>query len=119
MKKRNPKPILTFQVEPEEAAMINDYLAENGIKKRSPFLREAVFAYMNSDKPQLTREMLDEFKKTRRAFANAGNNLNQVAYVLNSDHPITTERIKDAHDELQRSFAELFHFYRRIEDELR
>ncbi|MGL1861436.1 MAG: hypothetical protein OCC46_02805 [Pseudodesulfovibrio sp.] len=113
------KPILTFQVEPEEKEAIKDYLDEHGIKKRSPFIRESVFAYMNSDKPQMRREMLDEFKEMRRAFANAGNNLNQVAAHLNMKRPVSTEQVLESHRDLQRSFGEMVRFYRRIEDVLR
>lgn len=113
------KPILTFQVEPEQERAINDYLDAHGITKRSPFLREAVFAYMNSDKPQLRREMLDEFKKMRRALTNAGNNINQVAYHLNADHPVSTAQVKDTQEDLQRTFAQMARAFRGIEDELR
>jgi len=115
----NHKPILSFQVEEYEKEEINDYLDEHEIKKRSPFIREAVFAYINSDKPQMRREMLDEFKKMRREFSNAGNNLNQVAGHLNMKHPVTTPQVEEAHLKLKETFDELVHFYRRIEDGLR
>lgn len=114
----NRDKMLSFRVNESEREEIKDYLDEKGIK-RSPFVREAVFAYMNSDKPQIRREMLNEFKKTRREFANAGNNINQVAYRLNAGHPIAAKDVIETQETLQRTFSEMVRFYRRVEDELR
>jgi len=113
------KPIITFQVEPEQQDELKAYLEAHGIKKRSPFLREAVFAYIHSDKPDLTRKKLAEFAQMRKDFANVGNNLNQMAYRLNAGHPVSTPQVEAVQEELRQTFAQLVHFYRRIEDELR
>lgn len=113
------KPIITFQVDPEQQEELNAFLEARGIKKRSPFLREAVFAYIHSDKPDLTRAKLAEFKQTRKEFTNVGNNLNQIAYKLNAGHPVSTEEIRSAQAELQRTFGQMVRFYERVENELR
>ena len=113
------KPIITFQVDTDQAAELMAFLNERGIKKRSPFLREAVFAYIHSDKPELTRAKLNELKATRRELANVGNNLNQVAYKLNAGFPVSNEEIKSTQEELQRFFAQMVRVYRRLEHELR
>ncbi len=112
------KPIITFQVNSDQAEELTTYLQKMGITKRSPFLREAIFAYIHSDKPGLKREMLEEFKQTRREFTNAGNNINQVAYKLNAGHPISSEEIRSAQEELQRTFGQMVRFYIRIERNL-
>lgn len=115
----NKSRMLSFRVEKSDEETINNYLNEHGIKMRSPFIREALFDYMNSDKPQLRRVMLDEFSKLRRELTNVGNNLNQVAYHLNSNHPVSTTQLTEAQECLQGQFAQMVRFYRRIEDDLR
>nr|WP_287412659.1 hypothetical protein [Pseudodesulfovibrio sp.] len=101
------KPILTFQVEPEEEAMINRYMKENEIKKKSPFFREAIFGWMASDQPQLTREMVDEFNSWRKEFHGVGSNLNQIAYKMNANHPLSNGQIVDTLEDLRVEFKVL------------
>ena len=114
----NKTRMLSFRVQESEEQAINDYLEDHGIK-RSPFIRDAVFAYINSDKPQLRRDMLAEFKDMRREFTNAGNNINQVAYRLNAGHPVSTDQLRQAQEDLQQAFAQVVFFFKRIQDELR
>ncbi|KAB1437311.1 hypothetical protein [Pseudodesulfovibrio senegalensis] len=111
--------IVTFRITPEEDELIDSYLAEMQIPKRSPFLREAVFAYLNSDKPQLNRELFEELKAWRKDLRNVGINLNQTAYKLNADHPLSSSQIQEVLNDLQKQFAVLANSFWRLEDELR
>ena len=113
------KPILTFQVEPEEEATINRFLAENQIRKRSPFLREAIFSHMASDKPQLTRAMVEEFKTWRKEFHGVGTNLNQIVYKMHGHHPLSTEQILETLEELRVEFKRLAKNMRSMKNDLR
>ncbi|MBC17069.1 MAG: hypothetical protein CL942_08460 [Desulfovibrio sp.] len=101
------KPILTFQVEAEEEEAINRYLKKNGTPKRSPFLREAVFAWINSDQPELRKEIHEDLEAWRKEFHGVGSNLNQVAYRMNADHPLSSKQIIETLEELQDQFDRL------------
>lgn len=101
------KPILTFQVEPEEEDAISRYLDEHGIKKRSPFIREAVFAWMVSDQPQLREQVHEDLEAWRKEFHGVGSNLNQIAWRLNADQPLTTKQIENTLKELKAEFKKL------------
>ena len=92
---------------------------ELGVSSRSEVVRQAVHDYLSSNRPHIRKQLVEEFINMRRAFANAGNNLNQVAARLNMKHPVSTPEVKKAQENLLQTFGEMVRFYRRIEDNLR
>lgn len=73
----------------------------------SELVREAVDQLLKSDQPQLTRDLVDEFKTWRKEFHGVGSNLNQIAYHINADHPLSSRQIIETLDELRGSFKAL------------
>lgn len=112
------KPILTFQVEPEEEAALVKFLEDREIKNRSLFLREGVFGWMKSDQPQLTREMVNLFESWRKEFHGVGSNLNQLAYKLNANHPLSTNEILEVLENLRVEFKALAQNMRKLRRDL-
>lgn len=88
------------------------------VRSRSDVVRQAVHDYLSSNRPLIRKQLAEEFKKIRREFSSVGNNLNQVAFHLNGNHPVTTESVQSTQEDLQKVFAQMIRFYRRIENEL-
>lgn len=107
---------IIFRVTTEERGALDTYLEERGYRK-SAFIREAVFDYMSTDKPEVRRALLDELRKMNQSLSNAGNNLNQLAYRLNSGHPVSTPQVVAVQEDLIDLFAAMADYFARVEDE--
>jgi hypothetical protein len=90
-----------------------------GVRSRSEVVRLAVKNFATSTRPFIRKELVEELNQMRRAFTNAGNNLNQVAIKLNTNRQVRSEEVLSGQEELKRSFGELVRFFWRVEDELR
>ncbi|MEZ7197742.1 hypothetical protein [Pseudodesulfovibrio karagichevae] len=89
----------------DEMANLVDQLKEkHGLRGRASVIREAIQVMAKSDQPQLTREMLVLFEAWRKGYYRVGSNLNQIAYKLNSGHPLSTDEILNALEDLKREF---------------
>lgn len=108
---------IIFRITTEERNQLDTYLEERGYRK-SAFIREAVFDYMSTDKPEVRRALLDELKKMNLELRNAGNNLNQLAYRLNSGHPVSTPQVVAVQEDLIDLFAAMADYFRRMKREL-
>lgn len=80
---------------------------EHQLRGRAGVIREAVHLYLKSDQPELTREMVEIFEAWRREFHGVSSNLNQIAYKMNANHPLSTDQICEILDELRLMFNDL------------
>jgi len=74
---------------------------------RSELIREAIGLFIISDQPELARGLVEEFKTWRTELRGVGTNLNQVAYRLNANHPLSSQQIVETLDELSMTFKAL------------
>jgi len=88
------------------------------LRATSELVRDAVDQLLKSDQPQLTREMVEEFKAWRKEFHGVGSNLNQLAYRLNAEHPLSTKEIVRTLDELTSTFQRLASDMKEIRNDL-
>ena len=102
----------------------DEFVGLEAVKKQlklrgtSEFVRDAVDQLLKSDQPQLTREMVEEFKAWRKEFHGVGSNLNQLSYRLNADHPLSTMEIVRTLEELICTFQQLASDMKEIRNDL-
>jgi len=89
-----------------------------GLRGVSELVREAVADLLKSDQPQLTREMAEEFKVWRQELKRIGVNLNQVAYRMNADHPLSSAQLSETLGELNACLKEVATNTKRIRNGL-
>lgn len=67
----------------------------------SELIREAVDKILKSDQPELSREMAEEFKLWRKELHGVGTNLNQIAFRMNANQPLSYQQIEETLNELK------------------
>ncbi|NDV20373.1 plasmid mobilization relaxosome protein MobC [Pseudodesulfovibrio sp. JC047] len=80
----------------------------------SELIREAVKSCLQSDQPQLSRELVEEFTAWRKEFHGVGSNLNQIAYRMNSGHPQASQQVLETLKELSASFKKLAEDFKKV-----
>lgn len=99
--------MVPVRMDREMLSKLDEQKRKRKLRGRSEVIREAVDLYFKSDQPQLTHELIEEFKGWRKEFHGVGSNLNQVAYRMNADHPLSSSQIVEMLTELQATFKML------------
>jgi Arc/MetJ-type ribon-helix-helix transcriptional regulator len=92
---------------------------EVGAQWRSEMIREAMEDYLAGDKAEKRRKYLTELSAWRKELHNEGANLNQLAYKLNANHPVSTEQILATLESLKQLFGVMVRNFRTVEDDFR
>lgn len=80
---------------------LDELVEKMNMRGRSELIREAIELLLKSDQPELTRELIDEFSSWRKELHRVGSNLNQVAYKMNAGHPLSSDQIQSALNDLR------------------
>lgn len=112
MNKSRPKQII-FRLSEDEHRQLQALIAESGLKQQE-YLRRAVLHSTVQSNSEL-KEMLPELKKVSTELSRQGNNLNQIATVLNQrgyvDYkntlPQTLEAVRHATEEVKELWQSL------------
>nr|WP_287412313.1 ribbon-helix-helix domain-containing protein [Pseudodesulfovibrio sp.] len=107
------------RMDEELLAALDAKVKEVGARWRSELIREALEDYLAGDKAQKRRKYLTELSAWRKELHNEGVNLNQIAYKLNADHPLSTEKIMDTQESLRQLFSIMVRNFRSVEDDFR
>lgn len=103
----------------ELAEPVNDFLEKSGMTF-STMVRTALKNYMLAHKNKTPDTRLpEEIKNLRLDLAKVGSNLNQIAYNLNLDFPVSDKHIKETHLKLQKEFKTIIDLLKKIENEFK
>lgn len=104
----NKSKVIRIRIDEDTEKAVNAFIkSEPSIRNISDLIRKGIGFILVSDQPQLTREMVDQFEAWRKEFHGVGSNLNQVAYKMNANHPLSSGQIVDALKELKDQFKAL------------
>ena len=104
----NKSKVIRIRIDAETEKAVNTFIeSESSIKNISDLIRKGIGFILTSDQPQLTQDMVDLFESWRKEFHGVGSNLNQVAYKLNANHPLSTDEILEVLESLKTHFKVL------------
>ena len=102
----------------EMLAQLDERVENMNLCGRSELIREAIELLLKSNQPELTRELIDDFALWRKELHRVGTNLNQVAYKMNVEHPLSSDQIHLTLDELKVAFKTLATNMKRLRHDL-
>ena len=104
----NKSKVIRIRIDAETEQAVKAFIeSESSVRNISDLIRKGVGFMMASDQPQLTREMANLFEAWRKEFHGVGSNLNQIAYKMNANHPLSTNEILEVLEALKAHFKML------------
>ncbi len=98
---------------------VNTFLKKSGLKF-SVLVRTALRDFLLAQKNKAPDpKMPEELKKLRENLSKIGSNINQIAYYLNIDFPVSPNEIKKSQAELQKEFKRIIEIVKRLENEFK